>query len=92
MGVPGADALAWAGGIVLPLGISFYTFQSLSYTIDVYRGEIEPTRRFLDFAAYVAMFPQLVAGPIVRFLAACGSPCATGAKRGRSFRRGSASW
>ena len=67
VGVPGADALGWAGGILLPLGISFYTFQSLSYTIDVYRGEVEPTRRFLDFAAYVAMFPQLVAGPIVRF-------------------------
>ena len=66
-GVPGAETLAWAGGIILPLGISFYTFQSLSYTIDVYRGEQAPTRRFLDFAAYVALFPQLVAGPIVRF-------------------------
>jgi alginate O-acetyltransferase complex protein AlgI len=66
-GVPGADTLAWAGGIMLPLGISFYTFQSLSYTIDVYRQEIEPTRRLIDFAAYVALFPQLVAGPIVRY-------------------------
>jgi len=66
-GVPGAESLAWAGGIVLPLGISFYTFQSLSYTIDVYRRDLVPTRRLLDFAAYVAMFPQLVAGPIVRF-------------------------
>jgi len=66
-GMPGADTLAWAGGVVLPLGISFYTFQSLSYTIDVYRKDVEPTRRFIDFAAYVAMFPQLVAGPIVRF-------------------------
>ncbi len=52
--------------IVLPVGISFYTFQTLSYTIDVYRGRIRPTSRFLDFALYVAFFPQLVAGPIVR--------------------------
>ena len=66
-GIPGAETLAWLGSIALPLGISFYTFQSLSYTIDVYRGEIEPTRRLVDFAAYVALFPQLVAGPIVRY-------------------------
>lgn len=66
-GIPGAESLAWFGGIVLPLGISFYTFQSLSYTIDVYRGDVKPTRRFVDFAAYVALFPQLVAGPIVRY-------------------------
>jgi D-alanyl-lipoteichoic acid acyltransferase DltB (MBOAT superfamily) len=52
--------------ILLPVGISFYTFQTLSYTIDVYRGHIEPTRNFKDFALFVAFFPQLVAGPIVR--------------------------
>jgi alginate O-acetyltransferase complex protein AlgI len=52
--------------IILPVGISFYTFQTLSYTIDVYRGVLKPTDRFLDFALYVAFFPQLVAGPIVR--------------------------
>jgi len=52
--------------IILPLGISFYTFQSLSYSIDVYRGRFEPTRNLLDFALYVGFFPQLVAGPIVR--------------------------
>ena len=52
--------------IVLPLGISFYTFQSMSYSIDVYRGLIQPERRFIKFAAYIAFFPQLVAGPIVR--------------------------
>ena len=52
--------------IILPVGISFYTFQTLSYTIDVYRGVIRPTKRFLDFSLYVAFFPQLVAGPIVR--------------------------
>lgn len=52
--------------IILPLGISFYTFQTLSYTIDVYRGRMEPTKRFFDFALFVAFFPQLVAGPIER--------------------------
>jgi len=53
--------------VVLPLGISFYTFQSMSYSIDVYRGRAQPMRRFVDFACFVSMFPQLVAGPIVRF-------------------------
>lgn len=53
-------------GIVLPVGISFYTFQALSYSIDVYRGEMEPTRDWVDFFAFVAFFPQLVAGPIER--------------------------
>jgi len=52
--------------VILPVGISFFTFQTLSYTIDVYRGKLEPTRSLLDFALYVAFFPQLVAGPIVR--------------------------
>ena len=53
--------------VLLPLGISFYTFQSLSYVIDVYRGTAEPVRSFVDYACYVSMFPQLVAGPIIRF-------------------------
>jgi alginate O-acetyltransferase complex protein AlgI len=53
--------------ITLPLGISFYTFQSMSYAIDVYRGEARAIRNFVDFACFVAMFPQLVAGPIIRF-------------------------
>ncbi len=53
--------------VALPLGISFYTFQSMSYTIDVYRGHVRATRNFLDFACYVTLFPQLVAGPIVRY-------------------------
>jgi alginate O-acetyltransferase complex protein AlgI len=53
--------------ITLPLGISFYTFQSMSYTIDVYKGEAKAIKNFVDFACYVAMFPQLVAGPIIRF-------------------------
>jgi D-alanyl-lipoteichoic acid acyltransferase DltB (MBOAT superfamily) len=52
--------------IILPVGISFYTFQSMSYTIDVYRKQMEPARRLTDFALYVAFFPQLVAGPIER--------------------------
>jgi alginate O-acetyltransferase complex protein AlgI len=52
--------------IVLPLGISFHTFQSISYVVDVYRGEQEPIRNFLDYAVFIAFFPQLVAGPIVR--------------------------
>jgi D-alanyl-lipoteichoic acid acyltransferase DltB (MBOAT superfamily) len=52
--------------VVLPAGISFYTFQTMSYSIDVYRRELEPSRSFIDFSMYVAFFPQLVAGPIVR--------------------------
>ncbi len=52
--------------IILPVGISFYTFQTLSYTIDVYNRKMEPCTHFLDFAVFVAFFPQLVAGPIVR--------------------------
>lgn len=54
-------------GIVLPIGISFYTFQSLSYTIDVYRGDTKPCRKLSDFALYITFFPQLIAGPILRF-------------------------
>lgn len=52
--------------IILPVGISFYTFQTLSYTIDVFRKKIEPTKDFISFAAFVSFFPQLVAGPIER--------------------------
>jgi alginate O-acetyltransferase complex protein AlgI len=52
--------------IILPVGVSFYTFQSISYTIDVYRKELAPARRLEDFALYVAFFPHLVAGPIQR--------------------------
>ena len=53
--------------IVLPVGISFYTFQSMSYSIDIYQGHARPARKFIDFACYVALFPQLIAGPIVRY-------------------------
>ena len=52
--------------IILPVGISFYLFQVMSYTIDVYRGQVKPVKNILDFAFYVSFFPQLVAGPIVR--------------------------
>lgn len=62
----GVDIAEPEFSIFLPVGISFYTFQTLSYTIDVYRGQLEPTDDFLDFALYVSFFPQLVAGPIVR--------------------------
>ncbi|HSG82888.1 MAG TPA: MBOAT family O-acyltransferase [Gemmatimonadota bacterium] len=72
--------------IILPVGISFYTFQTMSYSIDVYRGVMRPWRSFLDFALYVTFFPQLVAGPIVRsgqFLPQCLEPRrATGAQLG----------
>ncbi|WP_458628044.1 MBOAT family O-acyltransferase [Winogradskyella sp. PC D3.3] len=53
--------------ITLPIGISFFTFQTMSYTIDVYRGKVKANKNFIDFATYVAFFPQLIAGPIVRY-------------------------
>jgi alginate O-acetyltransferase complex protein AlgI len=59
--------LEFAFKVTLPLGISFYTFQSMSYSIDVYRGDARAIRNCIDFACFVAMFPQLVAGPIIRF-------------------------
>lgn len=62
----GFDYQPAAPDIVLPVGISFYTFQTLSYTIDVYRKELKPAPTLLDFALFVSFFPQLVAGPIVR--------------------------
>lgn len=62
----GGSPLTWER-VLLPVGISFFTFQSMSYTIDLYRGQTTPARNLLDFATYVALFPQLVAGPIVRY-------------------------
>lgn len=62
----GIDFQAQPMDIILPMGISFYTFQTMSYTIDMYKGKMKPARTFLDFALYVTFFPQLVAGPIVR--------------------------
>jgi alginate O-acetyltransferase complex protein AlgI len=77
-GVQNYDALVqWIGmpelrldsalRVTLPLGISFYTFESMSYVIDIYRGQARAIRNLVDFSAFVAMFPQLVAGPIIRF-------------------------
>jgi alginate O-acetyltransferase complex protein AlgI len=63
----GSWTLDLAIKVTLPLGISFYTFQSMSYTIDVYRGHARPLKNFSSFACYVSMFPQLVAGPIIRY-------------------------
>ena len=54
-------------GLALPIGISFYTFQIISYTVDVYRGDCEAQRNYINFGAYVTLFPQLIAGPIVRY-------------------------
>lgn len=71
-----------APDVVLPVGISFYTFQSLSYTFDIYRGKMRPWKSFSDFALFVTFFPQLVAGPIVRaadFLSQLKSPRKTSA-------------
>lgn len=62
----GWDFQAKPMDIILPMGISFYTFQTMSYTIDIYKKRIGPAKTFLDFALYVTFFPQLVAGPIVR--------------------------
>ncbi|MFB9054894.1 MBOAT family O-acyltransferase [Formosa undariae] len=62
----GGDLRYNALNIILPVGISFYTFQTLSYTIDIYRKQLEPTKNFVSFMAFVSFFPQLVAGPIER--------------------------
>lgn len=62
----GVHADFYTLNIILPVGISFYTFQTMSYTIDVYKNQIEPTKDFISFAAFVSFFPQLVAGPIER--------------------------
>ena len=67
-------SLAWCGletnpmllRVLLPVGISFYTFKTLSYTIDIYRGDMAPRTNFIDYALYVSFFPQLLAGPIER--------------------------
>ena len=56
----------WTLNIILPVGISFYTFQTMSYTIDIYNGKLKPTKDFISFASFVSFFPQLVAGPIER--------------------------
>lgn len=62
----GLNSSKFVLNVILPVGISFYTFQALSYSIDVYRGKIKATRDLVEFAAYISFFPQLVAGPIER--------------------------
>lgn len=59
--------LTYFENIILPLGISFFTFQTMSYSIDIYRREVSPAKNILEFATYVSLFPQLIAGPIVRY-------------------------
>lgn len=74
LGLPGGGAAAasplglagWLDGLVLPIGISFYTFQALSYPLDLYRGTLQRPARFLDLACFVSFFPKLLMGPIVR--------------------------
>ena len=67
MGANAALGTSWSvDRILLPVGISFYTFQTISYTVDIYRREVQPLQRLSDFGFYVSFFPQLVAGPIVR--------------------------
>ena len=65
--IPGLGGLEPIEGLKLPVGISFYTFQIMSYTIDVYRGDARVQRRIVPFGTYVTLFPQLIAGPIVRY-------------------------
>ena len=65
--IAGLQIAQISGLSVLPLGISFYTFQTMSYSIDVYRGQVKAEHNIIDFGAYVVMFPQLIAGPIVKY-------------------------
>jgi D-alanyl-lipoteichoic acid acyltransferase DltB (MBOAT superfamily) len=62
----GLSTFAAPVSILLPVGISFYTFQALAYSVDVYRNEVDAQKNFLDFSLFIAFFPQLVAGPIER--------------------------
>jgi alginate O-acetyltransferase complex protein AlgI len=62
----GMQPFSWSA-VILPIGISFYVFQCLSYVADVYRGDAAPARSFSDFAAFIALFPQLIAGPVLRY-------------------------
>ena len=61
LGIPEITSL----GLILPIGISFYTFQTISYTVEIYRGKLEPSKSLWEFALFVSFFPQLVAGPIL---------------------------
>ena len=74
-------------GLSLPIGISFYTFQTMSYTIDVYRGDAPVQRNLINFGTFVTLFPQLIAGPIIKYKAGQQSGAALGRLQG-SARRG----
>lgn len=66
LGAAGFEPFAWSA-IILPIGISFYTFEAISYVADVYRGDCEPVRKPVDFACFLALFPHLIAGPVFRY-------------------------
>jgi alginate O-acetyltransferase complex protein AlgI len=66
LGIAGATPISWTA-VLLPIGISFYTFQTLTYSIDVYRGVHKPLQKLTDYLLYIMSFPQMIAGPIVRF-------------------------
>jgi alginate O-acetyltransferase complex protein AlgI len=66
LGAGGAGPIAWTS-IILPIGISFYTFEAISYVADVYRGDCEPVKKPVDFACFLALFPHLIAGPVFRY-------------------------
>ena len=66
LGSAGLAPLGWTA-IILPIGISFYIFQCISYVVDLYRGDAQPARSAVDFAAFIALFPQLIAGPVLRY-------------------------
>lgn len=66
IGMLGGESIGWTK-VILPIGISFYTFQTLTYSIDIYRGVHKPLKKVWDYMLYIIMFPQLIAGPIVRF-------------------------
>lgn len=73
--LPKSLSITSVATIMLPLGISFYTFQGMSYLIDVYRGDVHSTRNIVNFGSYLTMFPQLVAGPIVRYASIADALC-----------------
>ena len=81
-------------GIPLPIGISFYTFQTMSYTIDVYRKDAPVQRNMVDFGAFVTMFPQLIAGPIVQYKTVAAELRAPGPHRRRTspWAPGGSAW
>lgn len=66
LAMAGTDTILWTS-VALPIGISFFTFQKISYLVDVYRGTAEPAQSYLSYTLYVALFPQLIAGPIIRY-------------------------